>query len=764
MSDAHDLVDGRFRLQRLLVQTNMSQVWFARDVRFGRRVVIKAAQHSSASATSELGVLKSLPPHPHIIQLLHSFQTRPDAGRSPQLLCLVLERLGPSLSSLTRQATEPGSGAGRGASPLPLHEVKRMAQQVLAALSHLHRPRPQDAAAWKLLDFGNACQPQPLPWAAQLAPYQAWPLHDGGHGLPGLDHHESEPKQRWQEAHPWMQPRQGHNQGPVQAAGQLGCRLVEQGKEEEEGQGQEVLVTPAYAGPEEWLGLLPPTSPTPQHSAMLPTTCSCAHLPSTYHKPSSHTNKCGGLHGGSGSRDHRRCDQAEQGSGRGWEAEAGRGDPCLPAHALRSCGLPWACPGNDMWGLGCLVYEAATGYQLLSPHRVRTSLAAAAAAASDCEGTHTSGSNYCDGVPTFSPWAKAGQQRGGCWVRPVQGWKQQLVWSRVEEIEDEELLLWQMSRVLGPFPPEVLVRASLTSADLYFDATGQPLLDKHPAARRLTAASPSTLRLPKQHWFPNHPLAALDLWQTLAGWGGGAEQLLRGLWPQGQREGAGGAGEPVWLRPLPYRLAAEAPHLNPHEVAELAAFLTPLLDYDPFARPSAAMVHYLLSEYAKAPTTEVKQQLAYQIIRELAMHASKEEEVLYPAVKSAFGNEEYEKLLGEHTELKKALATLSSMNADKSEAAFDAQVASVKQIFEAHYKEEEDVELPKLLKAEGVCKMKLGEEFEKAAAHAVTRPHTWAPDKAPLNKITNMMTAPLDAAADIIRFAGNVPSVNPPAV
>ncbi|KAL6762702.1 hypothetical protein V8C86DRAFT_2513845 [Haematococcus lacustris] len=175
-------------------------------------------------------------------------------------------------------------------------------------------------------------------------------------------------------------------------------------------------------------------------------------------------------------------------------------------------------------------------------------------------------------------------------------------------------------------------------------------------------------------------------------------------------------------------------------------------------------VNYLLSEYAKAPTTEVKQQLAYQIIRELAMHASKEEEVLYPAVKSAFGNEEYEHLLEEHTELKKALATLSSMNADKNEAAFDAQVASVKRIFEAHYKEEEDVELPKLLKAEGVCKMKLGEEFEKAAAHAVTRPHTWAPDKAPLNKITNMMTAPLDAAADIIRFAGNVPSVNPPAV
>ncbi|GFH24055.1 protein kinase domain-containing protein [Haematococcus lacustris] len=106
-----------------------------------------------------------------------------------------------------------------------------------------------------------------------------------------------------------------------------------------------------------------------------------------------------------------------------------------------------------------------------------------------------------------------------------------MVRSRVEEIEDEELLLWQMSRVLGPFPPE-----------------------------------------------------------TLAAWGGGAEQLLRGMWSQGQRDGAGAAGELVWLRPLPSRLAAEAPHLNQQEVEELAAFLTPLLDYDPFARPSADMV------------------------------------------------------------------------------------------------------------------------------------------------------------------------------
>lgn len=171
-------------------------------------------------------------------------------------------------------------------------------------------------------------------------------------------------------------------------------------------------------------------------------------------------------------------------------------------------------------------------------------------------------------------------------------------------------------------------------------------------------------------------------------------------------------------------------------------------------------VKFLLSQYKKASTAEEKQQLGYQMIRELSMHASKEEEVVYPEIKKAFGDDEYKHLLGEHMELKKALAKLGEMHADKDGAEWESQIKLVESLFTTHIKEEEDKEIPKLLKTPGLDAAKLGKDFENAAAHAVTRPHTWAPDKAPLNQIANPLTAPLDAAADAIRFKGTPPNVD----
>lgn len=171
-------------------------------------------------------------------------------------------------------------------------------------------------------------------------------------------------------------------------------------------------------------------------------------------------------------------------------------------------------------------------------------------------------------------------------------------------------------------------------------------------------------------------------------------------------------------------------------------------------------VRFLLSQYKKASSAEEKQNLGYQMIRELSMHASKEEEVVYPQIKKAFGDEEYQHLLGEHMELKKALAKLGEMHADKDGAAWESQIKLVEKLFTTHIKEEEEKEIPKLMKTPGVDAAKLGKDFENAAAHAVTRPHTWAPDKAPFNQIANPLTAPLDAAADAIRFKGQVPNVD----
>lgn len=164
-------------------------------------------------------------------------------------------------------------------------------------------------------------------------------------------------------------------------------------------------------------------------------------------------------------------------------------------------------------------------------------------------------------------------------------------------------------------------------------------------------------------------------------------------------------------------------------------------------------------EYKKAATTEIKQQLAYMMIHELSVHASKEEMVWYPELVKVLGKDEQSHMLKEHTKLKEDLATLGNMRADKDEAAFDAQVAKAMADFYHHVKDEEEEELPRFLKAPGVDAIELGKKFQAAEAVAPSRPHTWAPDKAPLNLVTNAMTKPLDAIADTIRFAGNKPEV-----
>lgn len=158
----------------------------------------------------------------------------------------------------------------------------------------------------------------------------------------------------------------------------------------------------------------------------------------------------------------------------------------------------------------------------------------------------------------------------------------------------------------------------------------------------------------------------------------------------------------------------------------------------------------LYSEY-KRSSVDQKQEIAYRMVRELSMHASKEEEVLYPVISKKLSEDERSHLLDEHSELKKLLARLADMKADKDESAFDSQVESVMKEFQQHVTEEEQEELPRLVKTEGVDAYELGRKFNEAGDHAVTRPHTWAPDREPVNWVTNRATAPLDAAADAIQ-------------
>lgn len=167
-------------------------------------------------------------------------------------------------------------------------------------------------------------------------------------------------------------------------------------------------------------------------------------------------------------------------------------------------------------------------------------------------------------------------------------------------------------------------------------------------------------------------------------------------------------------------------------------------------------VRELFSAYDKSPIGE-KQMLAYNIIRELSLHSSREEDTVYPVMLKEFGQKEAQHMLDEHRDLKKLLEKLGSMDVTKDESMFDQQVKMVKADFDQHTKEEENVELPKLIKCENVDAVDLGKHFQQAIEQAVTRPHVGAPDKFPVNVVAKKLQAPIDQVADAIRFKDQEP-------
>jgi hemerythrin superfamily protein len=116
------------------------------------------------------------------------------------------------------------------------------------------------------------------------------------------------------------------------------------------------------------------------------------------------------------------------------------------------------------------------------------------------------------------------------------------------------------------------------------------------------------------------------------------------------------------------------------------------------------------------------------IIRELSIHASVEEEILYPTVREALpeGDPMAEEALGEHQEVKEVLADLDRM--DPAEPTFDSKVRSLIGDVRHHVAEEEAEMLPRLSLA--ISKAEL-EEFgtedggrEEYGAHPTAPPRS----------------------------------------
>ena len=99
-------------------------------------------------------------------------------------------------------------------------------------------------------------------------------------------------------------------------------------------------------------------------------------------------------------------------------------------------------------------------------------------------------------------------------------------------------------------------------------------------------------------------------------------------------------------------------------------------------------VEGLFQRYENGLDGEEKQQVVHEIIRELAVHAAIEEQVLYPAVRQAFprGEDLAEEGIDEHQEVKETLAELDGM--DPSDPGFDQRVLSLIRDVRHHVEEE----------------------------------------------------------------------------
>ena len=148
--------------------------------------------------------------------------------------------------------------------------------------------------------------------------------------------------------------------------------------------------------------------------------------------------------------------------------------------------------------------------------------------------------------------------------------------------------------------------------------------------------------------------------------------------------------------------------------------------------------------------TKSKRDIADKIIRELAVHAVVEEQVLYPVIRECSDDmrELVLESLEEHHVAKLLLAELQNMDADHER--FAAKVTVVAESVRHHVEEEEQELFPKVRKALGNDLLgEMGKAIKQAKKAAPTRAHPGAPDEPPGNVVAGAVASIVDRVRDL---------------
>src|SRR3954470_20247573 len=140
-----------------------------------------------------------------------------------------------------------------------------------------------------------------------------------------------------------------------------------------------------------------------------------------------------------------------------------------------------------------------------------------------------------------------------------------------------------------------------------------------------------------------------------------------------------------------------------------------------------------------------KRRIVDHVIEQLSIHASIEEELLYPALRARLGTEDLPVLeaLEEHHAAKLFLSEIEKL--PPTHERFDAKVMVLIESVRHHVEEEESTLFDLLREHLQAAELDdLGEAMERAKATAPTRPHPFTPEQPPLQTLIAMPVAVLD--------------------
>jgi hemerythrin superfamily protein len=167
-------------------------------------------------------------------------------------------------------------------------------------------------------------------------------------------------------------------------------------------------------------------------------------------------------------------------------------------------------------------------------------------------------------------------------------------------------------------------------------------------------------------------------------------------------------------------------------------------------------VKSLFRAFERSDRRAEKQRIAEEIIEELSVHSTIEEQLVYPILREAESRHEGRVLnaLEEHHAAKLILAELDKMTAD--EERFDAKMHVVREAVEMHIEEEESTLLPRLDKLlDDDMRSTLAEALVAAKEAAPDHPHPGAPDTPPAGKIAGLFAKVTDSGKNIVRKVTN---------